>query len=458
MFNIIVAVSKNFIIGSNNNIPWNCKEDMKYFRKITSSSNNNKDNVIVMGYNTWKSIGRKLPRRINIVIDRNAINPKVEDNVIFVNSLDVALNHIDESERGEIFVIGGGKIYREALVREDLDKVYLTKINKKFEGDITFPKLKDNFKLVEVKRGGDDDMKLEFRIYQRTDKKHEEYQYLERIEEIMRDGEVCSDRTGVGTKSMWGVQMSYDISESFPLLTTKRTFLRMIIEELLWFLRGSTNNKELKEKNVHIWDGNMSREFLDKIGLKDREEDDGGPIYGFNFRHFGAEYKDCHTDYTGQGCDQVAEVLRMIKEEPDSRRIIINLWNPNALKDMVLPPCHFVYHFRVYGDRLCCAMVQRSGDMGLGVPFNIASATLMTYIFAFLTGKKPWKLVHTIHDSHVYLNHEEQLEKQIKRVPYPFPKMKLVDRGQTCVEDFRLDDFDLMGYESHPTLRMKMAV
>ena len=208
MFNIIVAVSKNFIIGSNNNIPWDCKEDMKYFRKITSTSNNNKENVIIMGYNTWKSIGRKLPRRINIVIDRNAILPKVENNVIFVNSLDVALNHIEGSERGEIFVIGGGKVYREALVRKDLDKVYLTKINKKFEGDITFPKLKDNFKLIKVKRGGDDDMKLEFRIYQRTDEKHEEYQYLERIEEIMRDGEVCSDRTGVGPNATYCVSIS----------------------------------------------------------------------------------------------------------------------------------------------------------------------------------------------------------------------------------------------------------
>ena len=462
MFNIIVAVSSNYVIGSENAIPWNCKEDMKYFRKITSTPLvEGMENAIIMGYNTWKSIGRVLPNRLNIVIDRNAPEGGMVDEghtcLVYVKNFEEALLQCCKGQG--IFVIGGGKIYREALEHSGLDKVYLTKIFKKVDGDVTFPRLKDKFKLIDVTQGVDkDDLKLEFRVYERTDKKHEEYQYLERIDEIMRDGEVCSDRTGVGTKSMWGVQMTYDISENFPLLTTKRTFLRVIIEELLWFLRGSTNNKELRDKNVHIWDGNMSREYLDRIGLKNRAVDDGGPIYGFNFRHFGAEYKDCHTDYTGQGYDQVAEVLRMIKEEPDSRRILINLWNPCTLRDMVLPPCHFCYHFRVYGDRLSCAMVQRSGDMGLGVPFNIASATLMTYIFAHLTGKKPWRLVHTIHDSHVYLNHVEPLQKQIKRVPYPFPKMKLVDRGQTCVEDFKLEDFELLGYDSYPAIKMKMAV
>ena len=455
MFDIIVAVSKNWVIGKNNDIPWKSKEDMKYFRKITTGS------IIIMGYKTFQSIGRKLPNRINIVINREINGDKyseVRDDIFHVGSLTGAFNLAGNlSPEKRVYVIGGGKIYREALQRTDLDKVYLTKINVKVEGgDVTFPRLKDNFSLDSVTKGSNED--LEFRVYSRTDKRHEEYQYLEKIDEIMKEGNVCKDRTGVGTKSLWGTQMIYDISKNFPLLTTKRTFLRVIIEELLWFLRGSTNNKELKEKNVHIWDGNMTREYMDKIGLTYREEDDGGPIYGFNFRHFGAEYKDCHTDYTGQGYDQVHEVLRLIREEPDSRRIIINLWNPTVLKDMVLPPCHMLYQFRVYGDKLSCAMVQRSGDMGLGVPFNIASATLMTYIFAKLTGKKPDKLVHTIHDAHVYLNHEEALQKQVERVPYPFPIMNLRDTGQESVEDFKIEDFEILGYESYPKLKMKMAV
>lgn len=455
MFDIIVAISKNWVIGKGNEIPWKSKEDMRFFRKTTTGS------IIIMGYKTFQSIGRPLPNRLNIVINREISGDNYfeeREGVFHVASLEGAFNCVGHLSPGKrVFVIGGGKIYREALNHPDLNQVYLTKINVKVDGgDVTFPRLKDNFQLVSVNRGSSED--LEFRVYKRTDKKHEEYQYLEKIDEIMREGTVCKDRTGVGTKSLWGAQMVYDISENFPLLTTKRTFLRMIIEELLWFLRGSTNNKELKDKNVHIWDGNMTREFLDKKGLTDREEDDGGPIYGFNFRHFGAEYKDCHTDYTGQGYDQVQEVLRLIREEPDSRRIIINLWNPTVLKDMVLPPCLFAYQFRVYGDKLSCAMVQRSGDMGLGVPFNIASATLMTYIFAKLTGKKPDKLVHTIHDTHVYLNHEEALKKQVGRVPYPFPIMNLKDTGQKCVEDFKLEDFEILGYESYSVLKMKMAV
>lgn len=456
MFNIIVAVSNNFIIGNKNAIPWNYKEDLQYFKKITSTNTNKENkNVIIMGYNTWKSINKPLVNRFNIVIDRNVVDEGIIDNdVLFVNSFEKALNYY---KNNDIFVIGGGKIYVEALNHQQLDKIYLTKINKTFEGDVYFPKLTDKYKLINVEQSKMH-KELEYRIYERTNKIHEEYQYLEMIDNIIKNGQICSDRTGVGTKSIWGAQMTYDISENFPLLTTKKTFLRIIIEELLWFLRGSTNNKELNDKNVHIWDGNMSREYLDKIGLINRKENDGGPIYGFNFRHFGATYTDCYTDYQGKGVDQVAEVLRLIKEEPDSRRILINLWNPSIIKDMCLPPCHFVYHFRVYGDTLSCAMVQRSGDMGLGVPFNIASATLMTYIFAYLTGKKPAKLVHTIHDAHIYLNHEEPLNEQIKRVPYPFPKMKLNDRGQKCVEDFVLDDFELLGYESYPILKMKMAI
>jgi dihydrofolate reductase/thymidylate synthase len=422
--------------------------------------NKMKKNAVIMGFNTWKSLDRTggLQNRMNVVIDRDAKTVCVdEQGVVYANTLDDALDYTNTDDNVEsVYVIGGGKIYQEALKHSGLDKVLLTKINRKYEGDVKFPRLKSEFELEKVKKGIDQD--LEFRTYKRTTDIHEEYQYLDKIDDIMREGEVCSDRTGVGIKSCWGAQMTYDIGKHFPLLTTKRTFLRVITEELLWFLRGSTNNKELKERNVHIWDGNTTRKYLDSIGLTDREEDDGGPIYGFNFRHFGAEYVDCHTDYTGQGVDQVAEALRLIRENPDSRRILISLWNPSTLKDACLPACHMLYHFRVYGDTLNCAMVQRSGDMGLGVPFNIASATMMTYIFAHLTGKKPGKLVHTIHDAHVYTNHEEALHKQLTRTPYPFPKMNIVDRGQTKVEDFRLEDFELLGYECYPTLKMDMAV
>jgi thymidylate synthase len=235
-------------------------------------------------------------------------------------------------------------------------------------------------------------------------------------------------------------------------------FWKGIVEELLWFLKGDTNIKNLIDKGVHIWDKNSDREFLDGIGLKDRKEYDGGPIYGFNFRHFGAKYIDCDTDYTGQGVDQVTEVLRLIREEPHSRRILINLWNPCELSNVCLPACHCMYQFYVEGEYLSCSMYQRSGDLGLGVPFNIASASLMTYIFARLTNKIPKELIHTIGDAHIYKNHVAAVEEQLKRDPTPFPRVNIKGRGQTKVEDFTYDDFEVFGYEPHPSIKMDMAV
>lgn len=458
MFDIIVAVSKNYVIGNNNQIPWDYKEDMAYFKKITSNSDKSK-NIIIMGHNTWISIGRILPNRINIVITRESkdVLEKKEENLYYSNNFNNLMNKINVLyENHNIFVIGGEKTYKDALNHPECNKVYLTKINEKIEGDRIFPKLTDNFELINVKKGKHPN--LEFRVYKKVNRIHPEYQYLNHVKSILNLTDIYKDRTGVGIKSTFGIHMSFDISKHIPLLTTKKVFSRGIIEELLWFLRGETDNKTLQEKNVHIWDGNTSREFLDSLGHVDREEGDGGPIYGFNFRHYGAKYVDCHTDYTGKGYDQVKEVIRLIKEEPNSRRILINLWNPCVLNEGVLPPCHVLYQFRVYGDKLCCSMYQRSGDMGLGIPFNIASATLMTYIFAHLTGKKPWKLIHTIGDAHVYTNHEEVLTEQLKRKPYSFPLISIKDRNQKCVEDFNVKDFIIQGYESYGRLAMKMAV
>lgn len=286
----------------------------------------------------------------------------------------------------------------------------------------------------------------------------EEAQYLILLNKIINNGIICEDRTGVGTKSIFGCQMRFNIYDTFPLLTTKKMFLRGIIEELLWFLKGQTNSKILEEKNVNIWKDNTSRQFLDNLGFTERIEGDGGPIYGFNFRHYGAQYIDCNTDYTNQGIDQINNVLHLLRTEPNSRRIIINLWNPCIINDMVLPPCHVLYQFRVYGNKLSCSLYQRSGDMGLGVPFNIASATLLTYILAKLSNLEPYQLIHTIGDAHIYLNHIEQLKEQINREPYPFPKLHIINRNQQNIEDFISSDFILDNYQHHNPITMKMAV
>lgn len=258
--------------------------------------------------------------------------------------------------------------------------------------------------------------------------------------------------------SIFGAQMRFDLRNNiFPLLTTKRVFWRAVAEELLWFVAGSTDAKILQEKKVHIWDGNSNRKFLDSAGFTDREEGDLGPVYGFQWRHFGAEYKTSKDDYTGQGIDQLNEVIKRIKNSPDDRRIIMSAWNPIDLPQMALPPCHCLVQFYVSDGELSCQLYQRSADMGLGVPFNIASYALLTCMIAHVTGLKPGDFVHTLGDAHVYLNHIEPLKEQLERTPREFPTFHF-KRKVEKIEDFRFEDFEIRDYNPYPKIDMQMAV
>jgi len=287
---------------------------------------------------------------------------------------------------------------------------------------------------------------------------HEEMQYLNLVKNIIETGNMKGDRTGTGTLSLFGAQMRFSLrGGTFPLLTTKKVFYRGIAEELFWFIRGSTNAKELQEKNVRIWDGNSTREFLDSIGLTDREEGDLGPVYGFQWRHFGAEYTNMHADYSGKGVDQLAQVIDRIKNKPNDRRIIMCAWNPADLDKMALPPCHCLVQFYVANGELSCQLYQRSCDMGLGVPFNIASYALLTVMLAHVTGLVPGDFVHTLGDAHVYSNHVEPLKVQLQREPKEFPKI-VIKREVQNIEDFTIDDFEVIGYNPHPKIQMDMAV
>uniref|UniRef100_A0A1I8GAW8 Thymidylate synthase n=2 Tax=Macrostomum lignano TaxID=282301 RepID=A0A1I8GAW8_9PLAT len=287
----------------------------------------------------------------------------------------------------------------------------------------------------------------------------DEIAYLDAVRRILETGDYRGDRTGVGTKSIFGMQMRYSLADNtLPLLTTKRVFFRGILEELLWFLRGSVNANELTERNVHIWDANASREFLDNRGLSQREIGDLGPVYGFQWRHFGAEYKDMHADYTGQGVDQLAKAVETLRTNPSDRRIVISAWNPAQLHQMALPPCHCLFQLYCTADgRLSCQLYQRSADMGLGVPFNIASYALLTHMIAKVTGLTAWEFVHTLGDAHVYTNHDAALREQLSRQPRPFPKLEIAD-GPTRLEDFQTEHFKLIGYEPHGKIAMQMAV
>jgi thymidylate synthase len=289
------------------------------------------------------------------------------------------------------------------------------------------------------------------------EQEHDENQYLELIKQIIEKGVTRSDRTGVGNISIFGAQMRFSLRDQFPLLTTKRVFWRGVAEELLWFIKGSTDARLLQEKNVHIWDGNSTREFLDANGFKDREEGDLGPIYGYQWRYYGAEYTNCHANYKGQGIDQLQEVIDRIKSNPNDRRIIMCAWNPTDIPKMALPPCHCLVQFYVADGELSCMMYQRSADMGLGVPFNIASYALLTYMIAHITNLKPGDFVHTLGDAHVYLNHVEPLKEQLERTPRPFPKLN-IKRKVESIDDFKFEDFEILNYNPYPTIKMEMAV
>ncbi|ESL08521.1 dihydrofolate reductase-thymidylate synthase [Trypanosoma rangeli SC58] len=286
----------------------------------------------------------------------------------------------------------------------------------------------------------------------------EEEQYLSLVDRIVREGALKQDRTGVGAVSIFGAQMRFSLRDNrLPLLTTKRVFWRGVCEELLWFLRGDTYAKKLSDKGVHIWDDNGSRAFLDNRGLTDYEEMDLGPVYGFQWRHFGAEYTRHDANYDGQGVDQIKAIVETLKTNPDDRRMLFTAWNPTALPKMALPPCHMLGQFYVRDGELSCMLYQRSCDMGLGVPFNIASYALLTILIAKATGLRPGEFVHTLGDAHVYSNHIEPCQAQLKRVPRAFPFL-VFHREREFLEDYEEGDMEVIDYTPYPAISMKMAV
>jgi thymidylate synthase len=262
-------------------------------------------------------------------------------------------------------------------------------------------------------------------------------QYLDLMRHVLTHGRPKADRTGTGTLSVFGYQMRFDLAEGYPLITTKKVHFRSIAEELLWFLRGETNTRTLKEAGVSIWD-----EWADERG-------ELGPIYGYQWRSWPAP--------DGRHIDQIAEVVRQIRETPDSRRMIVSAWNPADLPKMALAPCHTLFQFYVLEGRLSCQLYQRSADIFLGVPFNIASYALLTMMLAQLSGLAPGEFIHTLGDAHLYQNHLEQVREQLTRTPRPLSRLRL-DPGVRELEKFRYADFTLEAYDPHPAIRAPVAV
>ena len=286
-----------------------------------------------------------------------------------------------------------------------------------------------------------------------------EEKYLGLLQDILDTGIERKTRNSK-TLSLFGKRLEFDISNSFPLLTTKKMYWKGILHELLWFLKGSTNAKELHDNKVKIWDGNTTREYLDSIGLKHYPEFCCGPIYGFQWRHFNTKYiPGQHISfYKNKGIDQLQNCIDLIKNNPTSRRIFMSAWNPEQMKEMCLPPCHVSYQFYVNNGKLSCQMYQRSGDLFLGVPFNIASTALLTYILADLTNLKPEKIIIVIGDAHIYNNHIDAVKVQLDRKPYNFPKLEIENKAILDIEDYTPSNFKIIDYKFHKRIPAKMVV
>jgi len=460
-FSIIVAIDAGNGIAKDGAIPWSNRADMKFFRDMTIGKGRN---VVVMGRVTYESIpepNRPLEGRKCVVVSRTWKQDEHPEVIVYPSLLEALVGLGGNMLLyDDVFICGGEQIYAEAI----RDYIYLcrnihvTRFKTDYDCDQYFPF--DDIK--DMPKACDPSQMRDYSRFVFTPKMtHPELQYLALMERVVESGEVRPDRTGVGTRSIFGTQMEYDISERVPIFTTKKVVYDAVIRELLFFISGKTNTRTLEEQGVRIWHGNTTREFLDKQGLTQLQEGDMGALYGFQWRHWGAPYTGCDTDYADQGIDQLKNLIQGIRDTPHSRRHVLSAWNVSQLKDMPLAPCHVIAQFNVSTDRrhLDCCMFQRSADLFLGVPFNVASYAILTYMIAHITGLRPRRFVHFMGDTHIYSNHGDAVNRQLKKTPRPFPTLKF--RRATKIkeiDDFTFDDFIVEGYSSWPFIKVDMAI
>lgn len=451
-FSIIVAYdNKTRGIGVNGDIPWYNKDDTKHFSRTTRGQGNN---CVVMGRVTYEYIGKQLTGRLNVVLSKSNID--LPHGVLLFHDIDTCIKELSRrSDLEEVFVIGGSQVYESFLSTPVITSVYTTEIvnTENYTYDKFFPML-IGFELDKTFGYEILHMCL-FRKYTKTNR--EEVQYLNLCSQILEKGNLKSDRTGTGTLSVFGASMRFSLKNGkVPLFTTKRVFLRGIIEELLFFISGKTDSKILEDKGVNIWKGNTSREFLDKSGFHSREVGSIGPGYSHQWRHAGAEYNGCNEDYTGQGIDQLANCIDLIKNNPSSRRILLNSWNVNQLDEMSLVPCHVLAQFYCNDGKLSISMYQRSCDVGLGLAFNIASYSILLHMICHITNMEPDVFFYIIGDAHIYNNHIKPIQEQIKRIPRGFPTIEIT-RKVGRIDDFKYEDFKLNDYFPYPPVKMDMS-
>jgi dihydrofolate reductase/thymidylate synthase len=440
MFSLIAAVDNKYGISKNGCIPWNCPDDMKFFSAKTMG------HVIIMGRKTWERSPALLKNSFNVVIT----STPVDGADMTFGSIDECVSYFSMNKHKEIFVIGGSSIYKQFIQHGLIGTLYITHVTDDYKCDefITIPPI-----------GNDTQVTcscLDHTAIRQTCHviNIEEERFLDLLHEVVDHGVQRADRTGIGTLSCFGRELRFDLSAGhLPMITTRPLSLRIIFEELMWILRGQTDNTILQAKKIHIWDDNTSRKFLDSRGLH-LPEGDIGASYGFQMRYFGAAYVDCKTTPVG-GFDQLYNVINLIKTNPTSRRIVINLWNPAQLSDMALPPCVYGYQFYVAHNTLSCKVIQRSSDVALAGSHNCTSAALFTRLLCSVTGLKPGELIWSPGDIHVYLNQVDAVRTQLKRTPRPFPILKITE-APAHIEDFEYSNLTLLNYNPHKRIHVAM--
>lgn len=438
---LIVAVDQDMGIGYEDRMAWHDEKELNLFASITRGK------TLVMGRKTVENLP-KLPGRTIICLTRSSPDQiKTKNKTTFLNGL--------PAKDPDTFIAGGVEIYRQALQTPNyIDEVYLSIMKESHPCDTFFDRdWLQNFVIQEEK-----DYET-FTHYRLVRTEHGETQYLQLLRNITKNGGFRNGRNGV-TVSTFNNQMTFDLRKGFPLLTTKKMFMSGIIEEFLFFLRGDTDSSDLMKKNVKIWERNTAKEFLQQRGLP-YAEGVMGPMYGYQWRNFGASYD---IDENGRplppvgGIDQLADVVRLIREDPHSRRILMTVYNPAQAEEGVLYPCHsIVIQFYVDSKELDMFCYNRSQDVFLGVPFNIASSSLLLIVVAKLTGKTPRFFHLTMGDTHIYTDHCDAVEKQIHRIPYAFPQMTIPDiTSIDDLDELEAKDFVLSGYVSHGPIKAPM--
>ena len=479
----VVKYKNKLVIGKDNDLLVKLNKDLQHFKIVTSNKISENFNIVLMGKKTYRSIGRILPNRINFLLtnDKSSKLPKPK----YLNAKKLYCVNLKQFKEyynrynPNVFIIGGGKIYNLFLNNSDffIEKLYITEV-KGFKIDnsdslICMDHFDFKYKLIGYSEKYIQDSVLNYRIlyYKKCNSFTEEHKYFDLAQNILQNGNDRSDRTGTGTKSLFGKQLKFDISNgTIPLLTTKQVPFKAIFYELWWMMSGHTDAKLLKDRGVHIWDGNTSREFLDSRGLSYKE---GilGPGYGFQIRHFGAKYNEEYADVSKcdpninviGGFDQLKYVEHLLKTDPFSRRIMMCYWNPPDFDKTSLIPCHFQIQFyveEINNQKYLSGMFgMRSNDKFLGEPFNLCFYSLLVQILALKCNMKPKELIYSVGDVHIYKNHIEQIKEQMTRTPRPFPKVHLNDILKTKDwANIEFSDVDLIGYFPHPSIKAKMAV